>query len=562
MAFTPADWSIAANGDIRYIGDAHVPAGTNPSYATVIEFHRALQDFADNEAASGDDLLDISSLTPSERSTDNIITLLNNFNIDQTGSEHLYDGSIIQDNGDDIWDGIVNFGNASYINLHQDGTTVLNNFWNDNTPQGFNSNANAGISHRFLVQTRNGGVDVDGRRLLGLVREYGKTYSEFPINGTSRGNNVLALSEANDLNNTTSGAVIGALTIANIKEGYNAIDVNNDGTDEFYYSQWDLAGNSINDFYEFTKFITRRGNTSSPYGLSGDLFRGITHQIGISSPSGTFVEPEALTWTGGTGQLFAIDSTTAGTVMYIQLLTGIAPPLSQIITGANGAFATAGVVIARPISNVFSGLSTGSSLIGSYGLGIEAADLSSTDKVFDLDNVEINPPNNVSFSVLNLVVGEDRVMVGPADQGGLLNKSQLAVDISLNGQVETQLTVNTAIPSDTPASGTIRIVNDSGFDRPVAYASFSGSVFTFTGAEAFNGTEENAAASAGQGVYITYIDKLAAATTETFTVVYSADRSLFVRVRDGGATPIRTFETPATIGSAGGSVTIIRTTDL
>ena len=100
MAFVTTDWSIALNGDIRYTGDAHT--GATPSYATVIEFHRALQNFADQQAASGDDLLDISSHTPSERSTDNIIILLNGFNIDQLGSEHLFDGSIIQKSGAEI----------------------------------------------------------------------------------------------------------------------------------------------------------------------------------------------------------------------------------------------------------------------------------------------------------------------------------------------------------------------------------------------------------------------------------------------------------------------------
>ena len=558
MAFVATDWSIASNGNIRYIGDAH--AGTTPSYATVIEFHRALQDFADQASASGDDLLDISSLTPSDRSTDNIITLLNSFNIDQTGSEHLYDGSIIQDSGNDIWDGIVNFGNASYLNLQQNAAGVGNDFWNTFSPNGFNADANAGISHRFLVQTRASGADIDGRRLLGTVREYGKTYSEFAINGTSRGNNVLALSEANDLNNTTASGTVGAYTIINIKEGYNAIDVNNDGTNEFYYSQWDLDTNTINDFYEFTKFLTRRGSAGFLYGLGVDMFRGITHQIAISTPTGTFFEPEGVTWTGGTGQLFAIDSTTSGTVMYIQLLSGVAPS-AQTITGDSGGTGFSGTVTARPISNVFSGLSTGSSLIGSYGLGIEAADLSATDKVFDLDNVEINPPNNVVFSVLGLTVGEDRVMVGPAVTGAL-NKSQMTVDTTLSGGAETTLIVNPAVPTDSPASGTIRIVNDSGFDRLVPYTSFTGSVVTFTGPEAFNGTNENASASFGNGVYITYIDKLASATTETFTVVYSADRNLFVRVRDGGTTPIKTFETPATLGAAGGSTTVIRTTDL
>jgi hypothetical protein len=46
------------------------------SHYTVLELHRFLQDLADNASASGDDLLDITSSTPSERSTVNIITLL------------------------------------------------------------------------------------------------------------------------------------------------------------------------------------------------------------------------------------------------------------------------------------------------------------------------------------------------------------------------------------------------------------------------------------------------------------------------------------------------------
>ena len=558
MAFVAADWSIASNGDIRYIGGAHGVAN-NPSYATVIEFHRALQDFADQQSASGDDLLDISSLTPSDRSTDNIITLLNSFNIDQTGAEHLYDGSIIQDGGNDIWDGIVNFGNASYINIMQDGFIDINDFWNTNTPAGFNADTNAGISHRFLILTRSSGFDTDGRRLLGTVREYGKTYSEFPINGTSRGNNVLALSEATDLNNTTAEATVaGYVNIINLNEGYSGIDVDNNGTDEFFYSEWDLASRTINDFYERTKWLTRRGTAQTLYDLSADTFRGITHQIAITQTGGTFSEPEAVFWTDGSGQLLAIDSTTAGTVMYIQLLTGVVPN-NKTISGATGT-ATSGTVTARTISNVFSGLSTGSSLIGSYGLGIQASDLLATDKLFDLDDAEVVPPNNVVFSVLGLVVGEDRVLVGPAT-GGALNKAQITVDVALNGATETQLIVNPNVPSDTPTSGTIRIVNDSGFDKFVAYTSFNGAVITFAGQENFSGTDENASASFGQGVYITYIDKLAAATTETFTVVYSADRDLFVRVRDGGASPIKTFESPATLGSAGGSTTVIRTTD-
>lgn len=559
MAFVTTDWSIALNGDIRYTGDAHT--GATPSYATVIEFHRALQNFADQQAASGDDLLDISSLTPSERSTDNIITMLNGFNIDQLGSEHLFDGSIIQKSGDEIWDGIVNFGNATFLNVIQNGAVLTNDFWNSYTPNGFNDSAASGISHRFMVLTRTAGADIDGRLLIGTVREFGKTYSEFVINSTSRGNNVLALSEVTDLNNQTSVVTVAAYTsIVNKKEGYSSIDVNNDGTAEFFYSEWDLGTRTINDYYERTKYLSRRGGTDTLYGLTGPLFRGITHQITITGAAGTFVEPEQVSWTGGTGQLLAIDSVTAGTRMYIQLLTGVIPD-AQTITGAGGGTVTSFSVTARPISNVFSGVSTGSSLIGAYGLGIEAVDLTASDKLFDLDNVEVVPPNNVTFTVSGLVIGEDRVLVGP-ETGGGLDKAQLALATSLIGAAETTATMSTTIPSDTPSAGTIRIINNSGFDRFVEYSAFAGAAFTFTSTQDFSGTDENGPATAGNGAYITYLDQLATSTSQTFTVVYVTNRSLFIRVRDGGVSPIKTFQTTGVLGSAGGSTTVIRTTDL
>lgn len=59
MALVATDWTVASNGNIRYIGAAHGVIGA--SYATVIELHRWLQDLADDASAAGDDLLDITS---------------------------------------------------------------------------------------------------------------------------------------------------------------------------------------------------------------------------------------------------------------------------------------------------------------------------------------------------------------------------------------------------------------------------------------------------------------------------------------------------------------------
>lgn len=559
MVFIAADWSITVDKEIRYIGDDH--GGASPSYATVIELYRALQDFADDSASSGDDILDITSPTPGERSTDNIITLINGFNVDDATVEHLYDGSIIQDGGNTIYDGLVNFGNAEFINILQNGVLISDDYWNSFTPNGFNADVGAGISHRFLVKVRASGSDIDGRRLIGMQRELGSIYSEFKINGTARGNNVLALSQSADLNNQSSASTIASWTDAvNDNEGYTLIDVTGDGTDEPYYSSFDRGSRSINDLYERIKWATRRGTSETYYGLSAEIFRGPTHEVVIDNPSGTFQEPEQISWPSGTGQLIAINSTTAGTKLWMQLLTGVAPTDNQTITGATSS-ATCNVnvtVTERPISiGGGSGLvSTGTAIIGPYGLGIEAADLSSAVRLTDLNATVNAPPNNVTFAVAGLVSGEDRVLVGP-ESGGTLNDSQDTVNGALTAGATSVVVTNT-IPSDTPTSGTIRLFNGSTFDR-IVYSSYTGSTYTVDGTAHPSGIPNNIAN--GAKMFISYIDELSDASQESFTSVFLSPRSLFVRVRDGGSSPIKTFETTATLGSAGGSVTVIRTTD-
>ena len=571
------DFTVSATGDIRYVGAAHGAAGAG--YYTVIQFHRWLQDLADNasaavSSASSLDYLDITDSTPSERSTDNIITLLNNFNIDQTASEHLFDGSIIQNGGNDIWDGLVVIASQGMdLQIVQDGTIILSDFWNTvpngSSFKGLNSDPSNGYSHRFMLKVRDTGTDIDGRRLLGQSRVWGYSYSEFKINGTARGNNVMALTYAADLNNTTAEGTVGAWTeITNTTQGYNDIDVDNNSTPEYYYSEWNKHTYTINQFYERMKYVTRQGSAATLYGLTGEIFRGITHEVNLTTPrSGTFAAFEAISWgsgaTAGTGQMLAINSTTAGTKMWIQLLTGVAPTGSVLITGASTATATyAGTLTERTLSFPFCGVSTGSALIGAYGFGVEATDLAATDKVFDLTNTQVTPPDNRSFSVTGLSVGNDYVLVGP-ESGGVLNTAQFSLQTTLNTANVTTVVINSAIPSDTPSTGTIRVEDNNGNYRRLHFSSRTGSTFTI---DTSDGNEDFDAvnATAGNDVFISYIDTLAGASSVSYNAVYSSPRSLFVRVRFGGTSgasytdAIKTFESPA---SFPGSAAAIRTAD-
>lgn len=243
--------------------------------------------------------------------------------------------------------------------------------------------------------------------------------------------------------------------------------------------------------------------------------------------------------------------------IWMQILTGVPPTDNQTITGGQSA-ATALVnvtVTERALSAPFIGVSTGSALIGAYGLGLETLDLSANDKLFDLTNTQRIPPNNVTFTVQGLVSAEDRVLVGP-ESGGVLQTNQMTLNTTLSGAAETAVVVTAPIPTDTPATGTVRIKLNSGIFRRVSYTSFSGSTFVIASTDF---TVDPA--TAPKDVFISYIDKLAGATSEAFTVVFLSSRSLFVRVRDGGGTPIKTFETTGTLGSGGGSATAIRTSD-
>jgi len=707
---------FTATGAGTGTGDADTVA---PGYYTVIQFHRFLQDKADDAVASSlsADYMDMTFDTPSSRQTDNIIELVNSYNIDQEASEHLFDGSIIQGGGDDIWDGLVVLaGQGMNLQVIQNGTRVTGDFWNydtkgtatggssttcadtgaafgtsdelvgyyvENTTEGcwgvitshtdtvltcsagfeegtnqdfaaaddyrivrgLNRDAVSGYSHRFMIQVRSGGTDTDGKRLLGQTRVWYKSYSEFRIGtGTARGNNVLALTYAADLNNTSTVSAIAAKSISNTTEGYNAIDVDADTTPENYYSEWNVnkPTNSINDFYEYGKYLTRQDSASTLYdATNGELFRGITHEVPLDSADQSatdFAAVEGVSWTGGAGNMLAIDDLNAGTTMWIQLETGAAPGLDVQITGEDSTATTnthlTNATVERTLSFPFVGASTGSALIGAYGLGVETDDLTSSDKITALDNVVYTPPNNQNFYVNGLYDSEDYCIVGPYDATTGINYNQMATNAILNADNAATVTIGhangdvTTIPTDTPSAGWIRVEDDTGRYRRLKYSSFSSPNFTIDTAwhtsndseNDFGGSGDTGAAAVGNNVFIGYVDELASGTsvtttnfvtdteyrittvgdtdftaigaasntigviftatgagggttgvasttaaTATFQATYNTDRALYVRVRDGGAlkgdTPIKTFESQATFGSAGGSSTVIRTSD-
>ena len=716
MAIDATHWTIdRATGNIRYTGPDHTVAGA--TYATVIQFHRWLQELADDEAFTGASLdeLDIIDKNPSNRSTDNIITLVNGFNVDATAIEHLYDGTIIQGSNktEERWDGIVNFGPANaHIQILQDGAILSDDYWNYGYPadtvtatsavltdsgsswttnewvgytvrnitdgsmclvtendattitgvlyggtlntwtsgdtyhiaRPLNGDAGQGISHRFMIKTRDLGVDIDRRRLIGTTRRYYNTYGEFKINGSSQGNNVLALTDSTDLNNTTAWATIDALADISNTEGLRLLDINGDGTSEEYYSEWTRGANTINTFYQYLKAESMDSSAATLNSLNGELFRGITHHYAYDGETGTnFTTNDVgcygtnIVFTGGSGtavlgeeiyedtatpvwkgRIVGIDDNTgtgslivdiefgtvtnaetftttngfAGTVsgtptvqnaagrcifyavdddgtagnMYIQVLAGVAPVNNTRIYFGN---ATADVaryhdvavtVNERTISTPFVGVSTGSALIGSYGLGMVTGDTAAADTYFDLGNNAITPPNNVTFTVSGFISGD--YVLCTEDNGGDINFTQMTSDATANSPTQTTISV-VSIPSDTPSTagtkGGIRVERDDGLYSLHRYTSWSSITNDFTIPSANFSVNP---ATTPFNVFVSYLDLVTAATSENFSYVYSSDRTHFVRVRDGGATPIKTAETTGVMTNTGGTASVNRIDDV
>jgi hypothetical protein len=221
MGTIDQDFTVDLNGDIRSSG---------PDYFRVIELHRFLQDLADDQQMSGNDLIDITSQNPSTRSTDNIITLNGNYNIDDATAKWLYDGSVTQDGGDTVYAGLEVVGNVP-------GTTELQIFQDDSEiPEWWGTGINTGggaFIMRTMIKIRGGlhdgteqiGALIDGGRIRVQAREFNDTYAEFEVT-LGLGNSTAAIFTGDDIFNNTAQATVAAWDCSNT-EGYQTIDLQN-----------------------------------------------------------------------------------------------------------------------------------------------------------------------------------------------------------------------------------------------------------------------------------------------------------------------------------------------
>ena len=193
---------------------------------------------------------------------------------------------------------------------------------------------------------------------------------------------------------------------------------------------------------------------------------------------------------------------------------------------------------------------------------MQKADTSSADKFFDLQNNPITPPNTVTMTASGFISG-DYVLCTEKHATNLdIKFDQMATNAAYSATNVTTISV-VAIPSDTPATtgtkGSIRIQRADGLYSLHRYSALDLGTDDFTiPVTDFSG---NTVAS-GANVFVGYFDYTATGTSDTFAYVYNTDRTHFMRVRDGGATPIKTAEAEGDMTSTGGTISVNRIDDI
>lgn len=263
---------------------------------TPLDLHRLLGDLMDDEIIFGNDFLAIYDETASDRSTDQIITLQGNTNISDTVAQHMYGGSVSQASGDTLYSGLdLNItdadGQSNPVVILDDA--IFTAYWEN----AYMPDSIAGRV-RLMVKTREDGVDIDGKRVIGKLLEFGDSYFVgSTVLGT--GSTGLALFSTADGNNQTAvGTVAGAPynTIV-VTEGFQTIDYNNGNGAQPFVGEVDFGSASSAQTWERLKYIQRRGTAETLAGRNAQLYTGVTLNFAYDTETGgPFTEDEVVAW--------------------------------------------------------------------------------------------------------------------------------------------------------------------------------------------------------------------------------------------------------------------------
>jgi len=551
-----AQFKVAASGAITYV------SGTDTFHVKWI--NRALQKLAWDFTISGDDEVNLSFPNPSkEEALGKIVTLNDhttnfskNYTVTDQVMEYHFGGSVSQNNGDDIYYGLIVYGATSTplpLKVIQNEVELTSHWGN-----GINQTA-TNVLNRIMVKGRTGGADIDNLTIVVKASTWLETYAVWET-VLALGESVASITTADDPQNTTALATVQAYGITK-SEGYNLLDLDGAGNKP-YLGEWSYSPQSSKKaLYEYVKAILVDGTTDTLYGVDGDLWTGRLYDCSIASGTGTHVQNETCSWgtgaTAGNGNLVGVDSLTgSATSRYILHLGAGVPPVDTLtITGNGGATAVLNAdALAITTKPEHLAQFTGA-WIGAFGIGFDSNEIGSADSFKDLDGNVVTPPNNVTISgTIEALDAADDLHLFLAKKDAVLDAPDMTVYTCVGESIGASvIRINETIDPATPQTGWFGVKKTG----TTTYKFYEYSSWT-SGTDTFNlvGTiADDAITASDPGMTaIAYDSMTGGGTTKSFTnsLIYTADIAVRGWVRHGDASGVdKIIPISGTIGAAG-----------
>lgn len=516
-----------------------------------------------------------------------------------TGSTAVGTASAASEDGENLWPNIYTLGsieqhvNEEQIYIEQAGARIFSGseWWPEDK-------VNSAVRHiDVLIKTKEAGTEISNGEITVYLRNYPSTgntdlYDHFGIDLTAGGRNAVPLATSPDMNNTSYQSTV---------SGYNDIKIAFvNGTITYSaisgsFTNLEAVTGSINTTTTavFLKQTTTTGagtmtlgNITGTFSSAETLTGGTSGKTALSSAALTEAYNVTKNFEQGADYSYSVIIGCATRVLsqvyeYLKYVNRIGStytmypttypqggPLShstkqgQLYIRAHEDTQTTPTNTFSPVKASPFGTFAGGKFFGSQGIWIEnmaTADIQNYQLIDSpAPGTTRTPPNKQAVAITNLL-SSDRVSVFRTTTGTTINK---AVYTAGAGNVTASATfvVNGLIEVDTPAAGYIRVVdisdNTNTRETRYAYNYWLTSTFTLT-----SGTLDKAYVQTDDTAYVPFIDTAASGTSVSVTVIYTADRTLLLRVRRYTATAILPFETEGTFKSTGYSQGAIRTTD-
>lgn len=159
----------------------------------------------------------------------------------------------------------------------------------------------------ILVKVKEANVEIDSGNLTILARKYGTLYDHYVVDA-STGRTPVPLAAFDDGNNDTSEGGFGGTPYTNMSITFGTVSADVDGTggNEPYDVSVDGATGTIQQIYEYLKYVTRTGSSTTLNGANGEYYQAVGDiRLTYTTGSGTISQGNTITDTtsGATGYI-------------------------------------------------------------------------------------------------------------------------------------------------------------------------------------------------------------------------------------------------------------------